>query len=351
MLKKDKVILHIGLHKTGTTTIQQFMSDSRNILSDVDYVCHLRNGDYREDGNSYFLLQQDNWYDEHRSYKIDIALLISNIKNSKKKKVMLSTEALSWCSNKEILRTLKCELFKVTHNLLILVYIRSPISLAVSNFSEGLKYPNSVSILTDYNYPCLSVENLKREISYEHYTFKNILAWQEVFTESLLGREFSTNNFYKKNLLADVLNILDLNKDPKLLQNALSYRRKNESLNMLQIYYLISVHRLSNRLPGTHKVKSLLFELIKHKLHWLKSDKIFHFDKGNAELFTAKIKDDVLIANGKLGIDDINLSYKVIEKSPLSIQDYFKLSGIFLVHLFLLGIYITNRVYKKLRIR
>ncbi|WP_166424020.1 hypothetical protein [Paraglaciecola sp. 20A4] len=351
MLKKEQVIIHIGLHKTGTTTIQQFMSDNRAKLIDVDYVCHIGNGDYREDGNSYFLLKQENWYDENRSYKLDIALLIANIKNSKKNRVMLSTEGLSWCSDKEQLQTLKNELLLVSDNILILVYVRSPVSLAVSNFSEGLKYPNSVSILTDYDHACLSVESLKSEISYEHYTFKNILNWQEVFSHSLLVREFNVNSFYKNNLLADILNILDLNGDSQLLKSALLYQRQNESFNMLQVYYLVAVHRLSNKLPDTHRVKSLLFELIKHKLHWLKSDKKFHFDKINAELFTAKIKDDVLIANDKLGIDNINLSYKVIEKSPLSVQDYFKLSGIFLIHLSLLGIYIITKIYKKLRLR
>ena len=120
MLKKEQVIMHIGLHKTGTTSIQQFLAENRTQLGDLDYVCYTRDGFFREDGNSYFLLKQHNWYSNKRSCQFDMPLLMENIKNSNKSRVMISSEAFSWCTGIENIKKLKDEI----QSRLLLVYIR-----------------------------------------------------------------------------------------------------------------------------------------------------------------------------------------------------------------------------------
>tara|TARA_R110000772_G_scaffold28437_1_gene71628 strand:- start:462 stop:1508 length:1047 start_codon:yes stop_codon:yes gene_type:complete len=348
MLKKEQVIMHIGLHKTGTTSIQQFLAENRTQLGDLDYVCYTRDGFFREDGNSYFLLKQHNWYSNKRSCQFDMPLLMENIKNSNKSRVMISSEAFSWCTGIENIKKLKDELLTVTDEILILVYVRDPVSFAVSVYTEGLKYPNSLSVLTDYTYPCLSKNNLCSQLSIEHYTFANLLPWKEVFLDNLKVRCLEDDKLFQNNLLADVLHVIGLNGNDKLKVKALSYRRENESFNMLQVYYLTLVIKFFNKFKDSHRLKSLSYELIRHKIHWLKSDKKFSVNDDVAKNYIDEIRNELFFSKERLG-ENINSEYYRGSNrlKRFSALDIIKIFFIFSVHVFLFGRYSLNRFLNK----
>lgn len=347
MLKKEKVILHIGLHKTGTTSIQQFLAENRNLLDDLDFVCYTQEGYFREDGNAYFLLRQENWYSSKPHCSLDIPLLLKNVRNSNKKRVMISSEAFSWCVDKTALEELKAQLFNVANEVSIIAYVREPISFAVSLYTEGLKYPNSLSILSDYNYPCLSNENLANKFLVNHYTFGNLQPWKEVFLNDLTVRSLEKEKLVENNLLVDILTIVGRNECETLHMKALNQRRENESFNLLQVYYLSSIYRFLNKFKDSHRLKSLSYELIKRKLHWLKSDKKFGVDKDEATKYFAEIKEGLLLSKASLGESVVTeFKYKRGFIDKISFLDYAKISFMAFLHAFLFGVYILTRIFK-----
>ncbi|GGZ65644.1 hypothetical protein [Paraglaciecola chathamensis] len=347
MVKKEKVILHIGLHKTGTTTIQQFLAKNRAELGDLDYVCYTQSGHFREDGNSYFLVERENWYSSRRSCHLDIPLLLENINRSTKKQVMVSSEAFSWCVNQADIEELKVRLLTVSHEVLILAYVREPVSFAISAYTEGLKYPNSLSVLADYNYPCLSNHNLRNSFLVEHYTFGNLLPWKKVFHQDLIVRSLEQDKLLGNNLLVEILEIVGLGKCEKLRENALTYHRENESLNMLQVTYLTSLYRFLDKFKSSHKLKSLSYELVRRKLHWLNSNKKFSVSNNVAKRYFAEIRECLVSAREALGDSvETEFKYNKIHVNKISFFDFFKISFLAVVHVFLFSIYLVKRAMK-----
>tara|TARA_R110001583_G_scaffold181353_1_gene338567 strand:+ start:11145 stop:12191 length:1047 start_codon:yes stop_codon:yes gene_type:complete len=348
MLKKEKVILHIGLHKTGTTSIQQFFAKNRDELGELDYACYTQEGYFREDGNAYFLLKQENWYSSERQCQIDIPHLLANIKKSKKKRIMISSEAFSWCENKAYIEELKAQLLNVANEVLILAYVREPLSFAVSLYTEGLKYPNSLSVLTDYKYPCLSRVNLANKFLNGHYTFGNLLPWKEVFHNDLTVRSLEKEKLLSGNLLVDVIKIVGLGESEELLKKALNHHWENESFNLLQVHYLTSIYQFLNNFEDSHRLKSLSYELIKRKLHCLKSDKKFKVKEDTASKYFYQIRDDLLLSKQSLGESvEVEFKYKKGHLDKLSFVDYFKFCYVFLIHVFFFGVYLFKRVTYK----
>ncbi|WP_039986597.1 hypothetical protein [Paraglaciecola mesophila] len=349
MLKKEKVILHIGLHKTGTTSIQQFLAENRNQLGDLDYVCYTQEGYFREDGNAYFLLKQKNWYSSKRSYQLDIPLLLTNIRKSQKKRVMISSEALSWCVNLADIEELKAQLLEVAHEVLVLAYVREPVSFAISIYTEGLKYPNSLSVLTDYNHPCLSSAHLRKQFLFEHYTFGNILPWKDVFLNDFTVKSLEKEKLLAGNLLVEILKILELGNCEELHKKALNYRRENEGFNLLQVHYLTSLYRFLNKFKDSHRLKSLAYELIKRKLHWLESDKKFNVENDVAIKYFTEIRDGLLMSKAHLGESvDTEFKYKKRSVDSLSFLDYVKILIVAITHSFFFGVYILTRIFKSI---
>lgn len=346
LVKKEKIILHIGLHKTGTTSIQQFLAENRDILGEIDYVCYTQDGYFREDGNSYFLAERESWYSSKRSCHLDIPLLLENINRSDKKQVMVSSEAFSWCTDRACIEELKVQLLEIAHEVLILAYVREPVSFAISIYSEGLKYPNSLSVLTDYNYPYLSNLNLSDNFLVDHYAFGNLIPWKNVFLNDFVVRCLGKGKLLENNLLVDILHIIGLGKNKELYQKALNYHRENESFNLLQVTYLTSLYRFLNKFQDAHRLKSLSYELIRRKFHWLKSDKKFSVKNSVAKQHFDTILSKLTMSNKCLGESvEIEFKYRKDFVDTLSLLDYFKVALFAFLHIFLFLVYLFKRVF------
>lgn len=126
------VFLHIGLHKTGTSSIQKFLSKNHSLLLD----------------NSIEYLLPKPWpIPFTKEPVIDVNVKgFEDIGNSSANKIVISHENYSWIFEEEKARIIVQEILKHADQLKVILYLRRQDSLAISQKQEGTKWiDNSVA--------------------------------------------------------------------------------------------------------------------------------------------------------------------------------------------------------------
>lgn len=192
------VYLHAGLHKTGTSSIQKFLSINTNALRDQSYV--------------YFT--PDPWPIPFKHEpRIDLCLAgLNDIKNCAEDNVILSHENYSWLFEKEKLEELYLALSKVSDVVKVVIYVRRQDSLAVSQKQEGTKWvDNSVA----YGHE-LSALPIHLNYYTNHYLnfFERIDAWKKVFGENnVIVKVFDKEKLLNNDVVDDFCNVVGLKVD------------------------------------------------------------------------------------------------------------------------------------------
>ncbi|MEZ9628231.1 hypothetical protein AB4304_01860 [Vibrio breoganii] len=309
---KDEVIIHIGLHKTGTTTIQKFMYENKNSISNYEFVCRDKNGIDRTDGNSYFLLDTSDFHkEESRKFNLDIHTLISNVRHSNRNSVIISTEAFSWISDIGELSKLKDELYKVAKKVTIICYVRKLIDFSKSVYSEACKPLNTLSSLHEFRYMPFDLRLLNNDFIKNYYTYNNLVVWKEVFRDSnVIMRPFNKLEWVYENLIVDFLSCINV-KDDNLLSKALVYQSSNKSLSKLQIIYMATVKRVFNKfsIKKKHYFESLLFR----NIEFLKTTDSYCFNMSDAIKFQNHIKNELDSNEKIIGLSLMNEFDRALE--------------------------------------
>ncbi len=288
---KKEVIIHIGLHKTGTTSIQDFCMKNRNDLGEFDFVCRKSDGSLRYDGNSYFLFIRKDFFKISRSISIDIDTLEAAILSSQKDRVIVSTESLSWIYDTDELNRLKNRLKKISEKITIICYVRNSLDFAKSVFSEACKPHNCLSALHDFRYSPLSPQVLEDKFKFNYYSFNNLSAWYSVFNdENIIFRPFDKKLFYKENLICDFLKIVKID-EVDIYEKAINHKVKNISLSYLQILYLSNLKRFTSSLNS--KLSNLIVEGAYKKISYLYDDRKFDFPQSDVSKFHKTILNDL----------------------------------------------------------
>ncbi len=242
-----KCILHIGTEKTGSTSIQDFCFNNRQLLFQQDIIfsnsmlypgennhSHLP---YLGFGNERFDeyhvlhgLTDETKKGEHKN-KIFLELE-KEVKSNPKKTFLFSSEHLQsrlW-EEKEV-EALKKNLINVGFNdFKIILYIRDQLSTAISLFSTGVKTGNVIDNVPTpddflWNHICDHEGTINR--------------WSSVFGDSsLLIRIFEKNEFVGNSLTIDFLNTAGLSNNDKFDPVEV----KNKSLSGLGIKVLNEIN-------------------------------------------------------------------------------------------------------------
>jgi len=341
----NQIVLHIGSHKTGSTSIQEFMMSHKDYLIDYDYICKTKNGKDRLDGNSYFLLLRENWYSDKRSFSIDVETLLSGIKSSNKKNVIVSSESLSWVTDKVQLSNLKEKLYEIAEVVRVICYIREPVSYGLSIYCEATKPLNCLSVLHNYNYPPLKSSVLDDEFKLRYYSFENLLPWNEVFSDNLfVCRWFDKRYFYKNNLISDFLHIIGID-DIELYDLARKFQIKNQSLSLLQMRYLELLRQFS-RLFSV-RVQSFIETVAYSQIKDLECNRTFFAKDEDIESFADIISQKSSVVFEKLGMKLIDFKeYSKSNSVKLGLKDYMRLGQYFLKHMCLIFLYASKKIFK-----
>lgn len=220
-----KIILHIGMWKTGTTSIQETMYTNRDLLK--------RNAVYYPDefsNNIFFIPLYKKDFENHVAVKSNPStkeeLLFKSIKAFENFKTeaknydtaIFSSEFLLDLSEEEVTR-LANDLKKVSENIQIICYVRSPISHFTSAVNEQVKqghYPLEVAF--------------ERHMEVKEYL--KLERWKKAFgADAVDVRVFERNSFVKGGLIEDFLDTAGLT----LVGELIPKDKENQTLSAFSI--------------------------------------------------------------------------------------------------------------------
>ncbi|WP_260377648.1 hypothetical protein, partial [Campylobacter hepaticus] len=250
--------LHIGMPKTGTTSIQTFLTENKNLLLQYNY---LYPESILEWGHQHITLV---WIIKllrlnkkllflEKKYKQIMINFRKELKINSNKTILLSTEGLTWDFDNPIY-------IKILHKILklfgfttikIIIYLRPQEDMLASLYSENIKgnyhiFNNSLSIK---NNKLKHIFNYKYILKSYSYFFKK---------ENIIVKIFHKDEFYKQNLIKDFIKILDI----KWNNNFIIIDNQNQSLDLIGIELQKRLNNLG--LGGYHNTNTLLNFSINH---------------------------------------------------------------------------------------
>ena len=215
-----KCVLHIGLEKTGTTTIQSFLDANRSLLSGYEYhaMSSLGIAFHRELVSC--AMGSDTFDDLHRlydvstnqdKYEFDQKILnkvhdeLTGLSDNIQSVIISSEHFTSRLVDKQEIKRLKKILDSWFNEYQIVLYLRPQVELATSLYSTALKFGET----RDF-YEFMGAQADKEQFYY--YDYLNICEnWAAVFgAESLLTRSYRRAMSYPSGVIEDFLDILGI---------------------------------------------------------------------------------------------------------------------------------------------
>lgn len=245
---KTKIIVHIGTEKTGTTSIQEFLKNNRNILAKNGIYIPLSLMDSSSNHRWLPLIANNqDFKDEFVKKKnledpvlrqTKLSEIKDNFSNEIKKNVTLcptfivSSEQLHSRLNRlEEIERLQEYLSNLFDEVKILIYLRHQLSTAVSRLSTGLKFGGILKELYSPNEKIIS--NICNHGD-------SLQKWEKVFGISNLEiRLFEKKDLKNGDVISDFCNTcfksISLNSFKKL-----KFRNQTLSLTGMQMMYFIN---------------------------------------------------------------------------------------------------------------
>ena len=193
---RKKIYLHIGSPKTGTSSLQYFLLNNSNALTNkgIFYPCHGVNENDISSGNAEQLQRFLRNGDVSRS-----KCLIDSLLDHPYQKILLSSEYL-YQLEKECLFTLRDLLVNVDVN--VIVYLRRQDHMQAAVYNQWIKRSGcKTPIQTWYR------ENNKKE----RYLYKQVGKWAEVFgNKRIIVRPYEASQFDGGTIFSDFSNILEV---------------------------------------------------------------------------------------------------------------------------------------------
>lgn len=183
-----RLVIHIGLHKTGTSSIQKFLHVNHEALLEkgvlYPHAGRQRNDNTKESTSHLFLA----WSTVGRyaqKYDIEVSdewwiALLDEIERVKPRSTVLSSEFFWRATDEEIQRI---QSHTKRHATEIVLYVRNPLDLAISLYKQGVKTGEISSDLSDHF--------MSRLWAYDYES--TVRRWEKAF-----GRELVNIHIYEK---------------------------------------------------------------------------------------------------------------------------------------------------------
>ena len=265
---KKEIFLHIGTHKTGTTSLQYYLDKHSEEL--------LKKGIYYPRTGWYHHSQHELAFSLQKMFKNKDSLqndslwntLKEEINNSSVPKIVISSEEFSLISEEAII---KLQDILKEYNVKIVIYIRRQSDLLESIYNQQTKDWKSPRKLP-FEYFVKQPRKLYNHI----YYFWMIKSWEDVFgIENMIVRIYNKKMLNGGNTLSDFFSLLDIPYDEEKINirvnqsvsiKALEMIRLSKMMN-IDLYKRKKIFELANYyFPADEKNTSLLTSLEKKAL-------------------------------------------------------------------------------------
>lgn len=217
-----KLILHIGNHKTGTTSIQKALHLNRSLLSKegFDVFAYGRGLAPLESGACHSIVQ---YAREEHVGNADFYLPLVNLLCESERNVIVSTENLSWVTQKKPIEDFFNCVSQYFDEIKIVVYLRRQDKHMISHVQESSKPPLKPAARF-FNFPTdiLPKHESKFDLYLDYY--KRLKMWADIFgKKNIVVKVFEKNNLKNGDAVLDFFDVLGVS-------GAIETARVNESL-------------------------------------------------------------------------------------------------------------------------
>ena len=307
-----KVFLHIGLHKTGSTSLQAFLHRNRNTLRDYGYLYPQTGASSRFDCHHNLAWLLTNW-----SNKADPSLgtwkeLHQEIDNTSLNKIIISSEEFEFVGmvHKGI-KCLKSEL--ESYEVKIIIYIRRQDKRLESHYINCIK-------AGFYSGDILSFCEKKRN-TYDYY--KLIEPWKQTFgIDNIIVRPLERTQI--PSIYNDFLKVIGITKHDNFLE--VEDQNIRPGIKELEIFKNINKLYNNQQLERKKYLKQINEFLNKHRAGDERSYRLLSYSDSVKILEWYK-QSNIKVAQECLGREDGTLFYETVEyyeSNDLSLKDFSK---------------------------
>jgi len=216
MNQNRTIFIHVGQHKTGSTSIQKALILNKKVLEDNNIYFFKTNPDGSEGNNSEEWIKpirdiNTNKWDKPKNnldygdvYKINNTKLLASKAASLPGDVVLSAESLSLINNYEKLKELRFCFNQYFNNIIIIIYLRRQDSQIISHSQEEGKGGGSLNKFGFFLNPNTAIPiHSNHYIGYLDY-FERLSKWGNVFEDkNIIVGTYEKENLYKNDLVLD----------------------------------------------------------------------------------------------------------------------------------------------------
>jgi hypothetical protein len=200
-----KCFIHIGMHKTGTSSIQSYLSKNSDKIKEKKDVLYVSSGRNDEKTGMHAGHHKLAWsivkrYSEKCSFKTSNIWwnVLDEIENSNKSKAIISSEFF-WAADRSEIKRLK-NIFK-KHDVEIIIYFRNQMDMAISIYKQAVKTGNYYKSIRDFS--------IERSWYFDYYSISK--KWIDVFGSNRINMEIFEKA--KKDLINHFANVIGLEID------------------------------------------------------------------------------------------------------------------------------------------
>lgn len=259
--KNRKCYLHIGMHKTGSSSIQKYLFEN-TLTDDIEYL-PLKPANHSILFYSIFTVNPENYHiNQRRNYdyykclennKQKLSEIVEFLKDSKRN-IVISGEDISVLNLGELKR-FKEFLSSFFDEIEVVIYIRDPHSFLVSVFQESVKGGVAAGA---------SFSSLSSNVLYPNY--KTVIErFDEIFGQEFINvRLFNKQHLIKCDVVHDFLSVIGIKIEKKLARTNESLSSEELSIVYLYNKYVISKYGLNAK---TNSKLSQLLDRVKPLAH------------------------------------------------------------------------------------
>lgn len=200
-----KLYIHAGNHKTGTSSVQKYLFENRDLFLDKGYACFL------EDHKQEEVRGNHSWWFDHSRLKNGSAYFRPGFVESLSRhseradNVVISSECFSWVFDSEALKKFAGQLRSIYDDVQVIFYIRRQDRHAVSHYQQAAKSFAEREFFSGKNgaLPDLT-DNV---INYLDY-YKKLGLWENAFGRGSVCFRVFDDHLAKFGVVPDFLDII-----------------------------------------------------------------------------------------------------------------------------------------------